>query len=193
MQRAEPIIDFRFESLKGQVAELRRGIRFGNLWMVVTFLGVSVIEVFAQFVSLDGAGWMSKLGAAAWVAFTIWLVAVLRSSVNVNRSDGWTLRSRIEIEIERAQKHRDTWRRAVAWYLAPMMFAVVLSGLGGSHDKTGSYAPGPMGWALLATCVALSAFAYWWCRREIQTKLDPLLSRLKGLHAELIGGETGSS
>jgi hypothetical protein len=192
MQRAEPTIDFRFEGLKPQVAELRRGIRFGSFWMIFSCIGVSVIEVFVQFVSLDGAGWMSKLGAVAWVAFTIWLVAMLRSSVKTNRSDDWTLRSRLEIEIERVQRHRDTWSRVVAWYLAPMMCAVVLSGLGGSHDKTGSYAPGTMGWALLVTCVALFAFVYWRCRREIQTKLDPLLSRLKRLHADLIVSETGS-
>jgi hypothetical protein len=191
MQRAEPTNDFRFEGVKRQVAELRRGIRFGSFWMVFSLIGVSVIEVFVQFVSLDGAGWMSKLGAAAWVAFTFWLVVVLRRSVKVNRSDDWTLRSRLEIEIERTQKHRDTWSRVVAWYLAPMMCAVVLSGLGGSHDKTGGYAPGPVGWVLFATCVALFAFVYWLCRREIRKKLDPLLSRLKRLHAELIGSETG--
>ena len=193
MQRTELTNDFRFEGVKRQVADLHRGVSFGSFWIIFSFVGVSVIEVFVQFVSLDGAGWMSKLGAVAWVAFTIWLVVVLRRSVEVDRSDDWTLRSRLEMEIERAQKHRDTWSRAVAWYLAPMMLAVALSGLGGSHDKTGSYAPGPMGWALLATCIALSAFAYWWCRREIRTKLDPLLSRLKSLHAELIVSEAGSS
>jgi hypothetical protein len=74
-----------------------------------------------------------------------------------------------------------------AWYLAPIMSTVVLSMLGGSHDRTGSYAPGPMGWALLATCAAVAAFAYWLCQWEIRRTLDPLLSRLKGLYAELIG------
>jgi hypothetical protein len=97
------------------------------------------------------------------------------------------------MEIERAQKHRDTWSKMAAWYLAPIMFAVVLSTLGGSHDKTGSYAPGAMGWALLATSAAVCAFTYWFCRREIRKTLDPLLSRLKGLYAELTGSETAPS
>jgi len=35
-----------------------------------------------------------------------------------------------------------------------------------------------------------SAFAYWFCQREIRRTLGPLLSRLKGLYAELIGNET---
>ena len=76
----------------------------------------------------------------------------------------------------------------IRWYLAPILFAVVLSMLGGSHDRTGSYAPGPMGWALLAISAAVAAFAYGFCQWEIRRTLDPLLSRLKGLYAELIGG-----
>ena len=103
------------------------------------------------------------------------------------RSDDWTLRSRLEIEIERVQKHRDTWSRAASWYLAPTLFAVILSMLGSSHDKTGNYSPGPVGWVLLAICTALFAFVSWFCLRQIHTKVDPLLRRLQALHAELVG------
>ena len=187
MQRTESTVDLRLEGLKREVTELRRGIRFGSFWIVFAFFGVSVIEVFVQFVALDGVGWMSKLGAVMWVCLTLWLAVVLRRSAQVNRSDDWTLRSRLEIEIERAQRHRDTWTRMAAWYLAPIVSTVVLSMLGGSHDKTGSYAPGPMGWALLAMFAAVTAFVYWFCQREIRRTLDPLLSRLRGLYAELMG------
>jgi hypothetical protein len=175
------------DDIRVQVTELRQGIRFGSFWIIFAFLAVAVIEMFEQFVALDNAGWLSKVGAVAWVCLTLWLAVVLRRSSQVERSDDWTLRSRLEIEIERAQKHRDTWKRMAAWYLAPMLATVVLSTLGGSHDKTGSYAPGLVGWVLLGTCAALFAFVYWYCQREIRRKLDPLLARLKGLYTELTG------
>jgi hypothetical protein len=190
MQHLEPGVDGQLDKLKQQVGELHRGIRFGHFWIVFVFLGVSVIEVFVQFVSLEGAGWMSKLGALAWVFFTVWVFIVLRRSRQVNRSDDWTLRSRLEIEIEQTEKHKHTWSHIVAWYLAPMMSVVALSMLGGSHDKTGSYAPGPIGWVLFAVCAAAFVFVYWYVQRGIRTTLDPLLSRLKKLHAELVGSET---
>lgn len=193
MQRPDPATDRGLEGIKRQVTELRRGIRFGSFWIVFAFVSVSVIEVLVQFVALEGAGWLSKLGAVAWVCLTIWLTMVLRQSATVVRSDDWTLRSRLEMEIEHAQKHRDTWSKVATWYLAPIMSVVVLSMLGGSHDKTGSYAPGPVGWALLATCAAMYVFTYWFCRREIRTTVDPLLGRLKELHSELTGGESIAS
>jgi hypothetical protein len=176
----------RVDSVRLEVTELRRGIRLGSFWMVIAFLGVSIIEIFVQFVALDTAGWLSKLGAVAWVCLTLWLIVVLSRSAHVNRSDDWTLRSHLEMEIERAQKHRDTWSKLAAWYLAPLLATVVISNLGGSHDRTGSYVPGPGGWVLLGTCVVLFAFVYWYCQREIRRKLDPLLARLKHLYAELL-------
>jgi hypothetical protein len=67
MQRAGSAVDLRFEGLEGQVTGLRRGIRFGGFWIVFAFVGVSLIEVFEQFVALEGAGWMSKLGRGVGV------------------------------------------------------------------------------------------------------------------------------
>lgn len=189
MQRTTSADELGFDGIRGQVNELRRGIRFGNFWIVFAFLGISAIEVFAQFVALDRAGWMSKLAAMMWVCLTIWLAVVLRGSVKVDRSDDWTLRSRLEMEIELVQKHRDTWSKLAVWYLAPMMSAIVLSMLGGSHDRTGTYAPGPMGWKLFATLATVFALTYWLGQWEIRRTIDPLLSRLKRLHTELIGSE----
>jgi len=188
MQRAEPTNDFRFEGVKRQVAELRRGIRFGSFWMVFSLIGVSVIEVFVQFVSLDGAGWMSKLGALAWVVFAAWVIVVLRISLKVKQSDDWTLRARLQIEIGRIEKQRKLWGNVGAWLLAPMMAVNLLVTLGGSHDKTGSYAPGLAGWVIYGVHVALFAFVYWFCRREVRRTIDPVLLRLKSLYRELVDG-----
>jgi hypothetical protein len=188
MEQAGPASDWRFDEIKKSVSELHRGVRFGNFWLVFAFLGVSAIDVFAQWVSLEGAGWMSKLGAVAWVVFAAWVAVVLRVSLNVNRSDDWTLRSRLQIEIERMEKQRSLWGNVGAWLLAPMLAVNLLVTLGGSHDRTGSYAPGLTGWVIYAVHVALFAFVYWFCRREVRRTIDPLVMRLKSLHRELVDG-----
>jgi hypothetical protein len=188
MEQAGPAVDWRFDEIKNSVSELHRGVRFGNFWLVFAFLGVSAIDVFAQWASLDGAGWMSKLGAVAWVVFAAWVAVVLRVSRKVNQSDDWTLRSRLQIEIERMEKQQSLWGNVGAWLLAPMLAVNLLVTLGGSHDRTGSYAPGLTGWVIYAVHVALFAFVYWVCRREVRRTIDPLLMRLKSLYRELIDG-----
>ena len=186
MERASQTVDLRFEGIKGDVSEFRRGLRFGDFWLIFAFLGVSVITVSTQWFTLDGAGWMSKLGAVAWVLFTAWLIIALRKARKVRRSDDWTLRSRLEIEIERVERQRTLATNVAAWYVAPMLCAIVLSNLGGHHDTTGSYTPDGMLWVLLSVQLALFALVYWLCRREVRRKIDPLLARLKALYRDLL-------
>jgi hypothetical protein len=185
MEHASQRADFRFEQIKGDVSEFRRKLRFGDFWLILSFLGVSAITVSTQWFTLDGAGWMSKLGAVAWVSFTAWLIVALRRVRKVRRSDDWTLRSRLEIEIERVEKQRLLATNVAAWYVAPMLCAIILSALGGHHDTTGSYIPDRMLWMLLSVQVSLFALVQWLCRREVRKTIDPLLSRLKALYSDL--------
>ena len=186
LEHASQTVDFRFEQIKGDVSEFRRGLRLADFWLIFAFLGVSAITVSTQWFTLDGAGWMSKLGAVAWVLFATWLIVALRRARKVRRSDDWTLRSRLEIEIERVEKQRMLATSVAAWYIAPMLFAVILSTLGGHHDTTGSYAPDRILWVLLSVQVSLFALVHWLCRREVRKTIDPLLSRLKALYSDLM-------
>jgi hypothetical protein len=84
---------------------------------------------------------------------------------------------------------RNLWNRVGAWYLLPMMGAVVLSTLGGHHDKAGSYIPDAMLWTMYAVHAGLFGFVYWLCRHETKRKVDPLLASLQGIYSELVGDQ----
>jgi hypothetical protein len=41
--------------------------------------------------------------------------------------------------------------------------------------------------AVFASCGLVYGFTYWLVRREVRRKWDPVLVRLQGLHADLVG------
>jgi hypothetical protein len=132
-------------------------------------------------------GWLSKLGIVAYVSVTIWMTFTLLKARKISRSDDWTLRSRLETEIERLEKQRNLYNKVGAWLLAPMSVFIVLSTLGRHHELTGSYIPGLFAWThFYSVWLALCVLVYWLCRREIRKTIDPLLLRLKGPYRELV-------
>jgi hypothetical protein len=179
--------DVRFEGIKGEVSEFRRAGRNAAFWMIFAHVCGSALAVFFGWLTRDDVGWLSKLGIAAYVIATIWMTFTLLRARKVTRSDDWTLRSRLEIEIERLEKQRNLYNRVGVWLLAPMSVFIVLSTLGRHHDLTGGYLPDLFAWThFYSVWLAMCALVYWLCRREITRKFDPLLSRLKGLYRELV-------
>ena len=97
------------------------------------------------------------------------------SAVGIPRLQAWedvTGHCDLEIEIERLEKQRNLWKYGGIWLLVPMSVSVLL-GL-----------PARLYWVWFALCV----LTYWIVRREAAGKIDPLLSRLKALHRELVEG-----
>jgi membrane protein implicated in regulation of membrane protease activity len=137
-------------------------------------------------------GWLSQMGALSFVIGTAVVIFALSMARKVNRTDDWTLRARIESEIEQIEKQSRLGSGVGSWFLAPMLLAIVLSSLGGYHDRTGSYVPNLSLWVYYVVCLAVYALTYWLCRRETSNRLDPLLARLKGLHRELVGNGDAS-
>jgi hypothetical protein len=172
MAHASQTQDFSFERIKGDVSEFNRGVRFANFWMIFGSVCGSALGVFFGWRTRDGAGWQSKLAIAANVIVTAWMIVMLLRARRVTRSDDWTLRSRLETEIALLEKQRNLWNYGGIWLLAPMSVSVLL-GL-----------PARLYWVWFALCV----LTYWVVRREAARKIDPLLSRLKELHRELVEG-----
>lgn len=172
MEHAGQTHDLNFEGLKGEVSKFHRGVRFGTLSMILASICGSALAVFFGWLTLDSVGWQSKLTIASNALVTAWIIFMLVRSRRVTRPDDWTLRSRLEIEIELLQKQRNLWSYGGVWLLAPMSVAALL-GL-----------PARLYWVWFALC----AFVGWLIRHETRRTTDPLLSRLKGLYRELTEG-----
>jgi hypothetical protein len=172
MEHASQTHDLSVEGIKGDVSEFNRGVRFANFWMIFASVCGSALYVFFGWLALDVARWQSRLTIVANVIVTAWMIFMLIRARRVTRSDDWTLRARLETEIERVEKQRNLWKYGGAWLLVPMSVSVLL-GL-----------PVRLYWVWFALC----ALVYWVLRRESAGKIDPLLSRLKELHRELVEG-----
>lgn len=160
----------RFDRIKRDVSDFNRSVRFGNFWMIFGSASGSALAVFFGWLTLDGVGWRSKMAIVANGIVTVWMIFMLLKARRVRQSDDWTLRSRLETEIERLEKQRGLWSYGGVWLLAPMTVSVLL-GL-----------PARLYWVWFVLC----GLVCWTVRRETNRKIDPLLSGLKELRRELI-------
>ena len=131
--------------------------------------------------------WISRSWYASTVAAFVGLRGGLLLIAPLWMTSFRTLRSRIEMEIEKLEKQHRLMSRVGYWFLLPMLIANGLSTLGGYDVRTGNHAAGAVGWVLFATCCVLYGFTYWYVRYELKRKWDPVLARLRGLHADLVG------
>ena len=169
------------------VKNIDREVRFRDFWMIFALAMGALLYLIFGWLTQENVDLLSRLGVLAFIgATTVMCVALLRAR-SVRRSDDWTLRSRIEMEIEKLEKQRRLMDRVGYWFLLPMLIANGISLLGGHHARTGSLAPDAPGMAIFAACGLVYGFTYWYVRREAQRKLDPVLGRLQRLHADLMG------
>jgi hypothetical protein len=186
MEQANQMSDLRLDAVKGAVSEIRRVVRFRDLWFFFLLVLGSFGTVLIHWVNGDPVGWLSQLGVLSFVvAGGIAVLALVRAR-KVTRSDDWTLRSRIESEIEQLEKQKKLGYSVGSWFLAPMLPAIVFLSLGGYHDRTGSYVPDLSLSVYYLVCVAVYGLTLWLCRREAERSLGPLLTKLRRLHRELV-------
>lgn len=186
MEHAEQVPDLRLDVIKSDASEIHRAVRFRDLWFFFVLALGSFGTVFIHWVNGDTVGWLSQLGVLSFVVASVFVAFALVRARKVTRSDGWTLRSRLESEIEQLEKQKKLGYGVASWFLGPMLPAIVLLTLGGHHDRTGSYAPGLSLWMYYLVCVAAYGLTYWLCRREAERSLGPLLTKLGRLHRELV-------
>ena len=173
-------------AIMDDVKKINREVRFRDFWMIFGLaLGALGYLIFG-WLTQENIDLLSRLGVLVFIAATTVMSVALLRARSVNRSDDWTLRSRIEMEIEKLEKQRRLMNRVGYWFLLPMLIANGISLLGGHHARTGSLVPDASGMAIFASYGLVYGFTYWLVRRETKRKLDPVLARLQRLHADLL-------
>jgi hypothetical protein len=173
-------------TIMSDVKKINREVRFRDFSMIFALAMGALLYLIFGWLTQENVDSLSRLGVLVFIgATTVMCVALIRAR-SVTRSDDWTLRSRIEMEIEKLEKQRRLMNRVGYWFLLPMLMANGISLLGGHHARTGSLVPDASGMAIFAFCGLLYGFTYWFVRRETKRKWDPVLARLQRLHADLV-------
>jgi hypothetical protein len=175
-------------TIMSDVKKIDREVRFRDFWMIFALvMGTLLYSIFGWWLTQEKVDWLSRLGVLVFVGATAVTCVALMRARRVTRSDDWTLRSRIEMEIEKLERQRRLMNRVGYWFLLPMLIVNAISALGGYHARTGRLVPDAPGLAIFASCCLVYGFTYWLVRREIRRKWDPVLERLQRLHADLVG------
>ena len=173
--------------IMSDVKQITREVRFRDFWMIFALATGGVLYLTFGWLTQENVDLPSRLGVLVFIGATIVTCVALIRARCMTRSDDWTLRSRVEMEIERLEKQRRLMNRVGYWFLLPMLIANAVSLIGGHHARTGSLVPDARGLAIFGACFLLYGFTYWFVRREAKRKWDPVLARLQRLHADLIG------
>jgi hypothetical protein len=179
--------DLSMKEIMSDVAEIDRSVRFRDFWMIFALVGGALLHLIFGWLTQEKVDLPSRLSVLLYVVATVAVSVVLLRARRVTRSDDWTLRSRIEIEIEKLEKQQRLWNRVGYWFLLPMLIAIGLTSLGGYDVRSGNHVAGAMGWMIFAANGVAFGFTFWIVRREVKRKLDPVLARLRRLHADLLG------
>ena len=173
-------------TIMSDMKKIDREVRFRDFCMIFSIVMGALLYFIFGWLTQESVDWQSRLGVLVFIgATTVMCIALIRAR-RVTRSDDWTLRSRIEMEIEKLEKQRRLMNRVGYWFLLPMLFANGVSLLGGHHARTGSLVPDAMGMAIFAACIGLYGITYGYVRWETRRKWDPVLARLQRLQADLL-------
>jgi hypothetical protein len=170
MEQTLPAQELRVDTIRRDVAEFNRSVRFRDFWTIVGWGCGSALGLFFGWQAVASTDWLRRTTIIVNALIAIWMVVMLLRARRVKRADDWTLRSRLETEIERVERQRRLWRYGGAWMLAAMTVSVLLG------------MPPRLYWMWLVLC----AIAAWSVRHGTRKTIDPLLARLKRLHRELV-------
>src|SRR5579862_2700078 len=164
-------------TIMSDVKKIDREVRFRDFWMMFALATGALLYLIFGWLTQESVDSLSRLGVLVFIgATTVMCVALVRAR-KVTRSDDWTLRSRIEMEIEKLEKQRRLMNRLGYWFLLPMLIANGISLLSGQDGRTASLVADARGLAVFACCGLLYGFTYWFVRRETKRKWDPVLAR----------------
>jgi hypothetical protein len=176
----------RLEDVRADMARVHRDTRMRDVLIILPLLTVAGIAAFFNWWVRDAVSVQSRIAVLSIVVLSVAVMGVLLNARRVTSGDNWTLRARLEREIETLSRQISLLLNVGYWFLLPMFLVIVISSSMGQYERSGSYLPGAMAWRLHGIYVVIAMLSYWLCRRETKRRLVPLLSRLKDLHRDLI-------
>jgi hypothetical protein len=176
----------RLDNLQSDVARLRRDVRMRDVWMILPLLASAAISVFFNWWAAEAISFASGISMLAIVILTTVVIIVLLNARRAAAHDTWTLRARLEREIEAVGRQGALLLNIGYWFLLPMFLMIVITSTLGHHEQTGSYLPNAALLGLYVGSLSISVLALWLCRREAKRRFLPLLSRLRELHHDLV-------
>jgi hypothetical protein len=179
--------------LRAEMARVRRDLRMRDVWMILPLVAVAGGAVFFNWWARDAVSLQSRIGVLAIVASAVVVTLVLLNARRITSHDDWTLRARLEREMQTLGKQVSLLLNVGYWFLLPMFLTIVVTSTLGQYERTGSYLPGAVVWGLYGAYIVIAGLAHWLCKREAKRRCLPLLSRLKELHGDLVGLEGSNS
>src|SRR5215471_5967435 len=88
-------------AIVNDVTKIHRAVRRRDFWMIFALVFAAMVNVLFGWLAQPQVDGLSKLGIIAFVLATAALCVALFRARRSGRADDWTLRSRIEIEIDR--------------------------------------------------------------------------------------------
>ena len=174
-------------TVMNDVRRIDREVWFRDCWMIFALVMGALLYLIFGWLTQESVDWLARLGVLGFIAATTVISVALVGARSVAGADDWTLRARIEMEIEKLGKQMRLMNRVGYWFLLPMLIANGISVLGGHHARTGGVVPDARGLATFIACSLLYGLTYWWVRRETKRKWTPVLMQLKQLHSDLMG------
>ena len=103
--------DLSIKAIVSEVTKIDRAVRFRDVCMILAMvLGASLYFIFG-WLTQENVDLLSRFSVLAFIAATaVMSIALLRARRTI-RSDDWTLRSRLEMEIEKLERQRRLMNR----------------------------------------------------------------------------------
>jgi hypothetical protein len=108
-------------AIMSDVKKIDREVRFRDFWMIFALAMGALLYLIFGWLTQENVDSLSRLGVLVFIAATTVMSVALLRARSVTRSDDWTLRSRIEVEIEKLERQRRLMNRVGYWFLLPML------------------------------------------------------------------------
>ena len=173
-----------FSLIRSEVAKYNRQSTWG--WMIELIACAAIILFnLVWWLIADAPNLLMQTGMAAMILCALFVGYTIIRKRRLTADTSWTLKSKLAREIEKLEKEARLHLSVLWWYLTPITIAVLLASYGGYAQRTGTYVPDTGLWIYWGLCAVLFFGIYWFNRRLVRMRINPMLERLRQLQKQL--------